>query len=204
MSLGFVLSFISMVFIALGYLLFFVFKIVAGSIHSNNMNKHETNIGRLRERLSYTPSEKIDAITVMTRYVEAGAIGKYYGDEMVQIFGENWEPELRRLVSREKMHLKYNNLYKWLGYIALARDGKCGTNMLLDFDGFGPTKHNLMAVKCIEDNLRKSGLDVRLEIAKVDDTSYYARVSELEYHGIFNPPNYMWEDVVNVERCNQH
>ncbi len=168
------------------------------------MRKHDESVSDLRRSLEFTRKEESECFLEMHKHVENGTIGDFYKEEMVQIFGDDWESELNRLRHREKMNLEYNNLYLWLTRIALARRGKCRTNMLLNFDGFGPTRHNLMAAKCVEDNLRKSGLDVRLEIVKVNNTSYYARVANLEYHGGFGSPVYMWRDVVDVKQSNQH
>ncbi len=202
MTLGYICSFIFLVFGLCAYLLAFLFRLFAGALYNRGRQQYEADADRLRQQLAYTRSEYLDAFTKMHKLVATKKIINEYRHEMYQLFGNDWADELDRMAHREKIGLQYSNLYMWLARIDLARNGKCDTNMLLNFDGIGPTEHNLMAVKCIEDNLRKYGLDVRMEIAKVNNTSYYARVSNLEFHGALNPPTYMWEDIADVKRNN--
>ena len=185
MTLGFIFSFIALFFYGAGLILVLLIKLFAGVAGSvANRNKQDPKV--VQGKLAYSKMDLLEKQFLVDKIIFRKEMGKYFGRELQQIYGENGEEEAYKYYKTyRKVPMFIENYENWFAKILLAREGKGDVVIKPTFDRQNFDKSVAM-IKCIEDAWRDYGYDFHLVFRKIDRNSdtMVAEIDEIpsRYH----------------------
>lgn len=197
MTLGFICSFIVMVFGIGIYALIGLISLISGIANAPGVERARIAEEEFKKRIKINVGKQLDYQVEMRGWLSQEKFKNIYdefGTELRYIFGDDYEQEFKRFFKRNRWGRDYYKLADHLAMIRLAKIGQGDWLINVDFDK-DSFDRSLKYCKVIEDCWRKAGIDVHLELlkSKKEPVRYYMIPSEIRHHGILGPgPDFRW------------
>lgn len=201
MTLGFIFSFIVMVFGIGIYLLVGIARLLLGAATSDGRRQELENERILRERLRVDNGEYFKRRFELSDAVKAARAAKkdpaerilqIMPDDIRKVFGENYEKDFKEYFRAHENFSPFDKMVKKLTMLQMARLGQGEIFQYLDFDESN-FERSLKYCQAIEENWRTAGIDIHFELRKTTGKKpeYYMFPTEACYHFI-STPDFRW------------
>lgn len=195
MTLGFICSFIVMVFGIGIYALIGLISLISGVANAPGVQKARIAEEEFKERVKIDYGKELQYRFEIEKWLDTEKyqyIFDEFGEELRYIFGTNYEKEFKEFFRRNRYGRSLNKLAGRLALIRLAKIGQGEWLIDVDFDKSSFAR-SLRYCKVIEDSWRKAGIDVHLELLKTNTKPerYYMIPAETNHHGL-TKPDFRW------------